>query len=91
MFLGSQGAPKWAPNGPQIAFRTSFGLEIYGHLVREGSERAPRQKKISSAARDPNSSLLIHWLKLTDTLIPIHWLRLADSASLIHSFRFIAS
>ena len=43
---------------------------------------------ISSAARDPNSSLVIHWLELTDTPIPIHWLRLADSDSLIPIHRF---
>ena len=47
MFLASQGAPTWAPNGPQIAFRASFGLEIYENRVREGSERAPRPKKSS--------------------------------------------
>ena len=44
--------------------------------------------QVSSAARDPNSSLVIHWLELTDTLIPIHWLRLADSDSLIPIHRF---
>ena len=37
--------PKEAPSGSQIAYGTSFGLEIYKNLVREGSERAPRPKK----------------------------------------------
>ena len=37
--------PKEAPSGSQIAHGTSFGLEIYKNLLREGSERAPRPKK----------------------------------------------
>ena len=47
MFSASRGAPKWAPYGPQIAFRASLGIKIYGNLVREGPESAPRQKKSS--------------------------------------------
>ena len=37
--------PKEAPSGSQIAYGTSFGLEIYKNLVRESSERAPRPRR----------------------------------------------
>ena len=47
MIFAPQGGPKWAPNGPQIASRTSFGLEIYKNRVREGSERVLGAKKSS--------------------------------------------
>ena len=47
MFLASQGAPTWAPNGPQVAFRANFGFKIYENRVRESSERALGAKKSS--------------------------------------------
>ena len=57
------------------------------HLRGRISAEAILAGIISSAVRDPNSSLLIHWLELTDTLIPVHWFRLTDSDSLIAAYQ----
>ena len=46
MVFASQSVPTWAQDVAEIASRTRFAIEIHRNLSREGSERAPRQKKV---------------------------------------------